>query len=101
LAIYFVSVGVMFLAAGASLILHAKCNAPPILGYVSSLIIDSVFFSETGVQVNSTEDGSSKASRPGKMEVKVADVWSNESVGRIAFAPAKWNNMVRKERWYD
>lgn len=101
LVIYFVSVGVMFLAAVASLVLHAKCNAPPILGYVSSLIRDSVFFSESGVQGNSTEGGSSKASRLGKMEVKIADVWSDESVGRVAFASAQGRGLVKKGRWYD
>lgn len=101
LVLYFSSVGAMFLAAVASLVLHAMCNAPPILGYVSSLIRDSVFFSEMGVQGNSTEDGSTKTSRLRKMEIKIADVWSEESVGRVAFAPAQGGGSVKKERWYD
>lgn len=101
LVVYFVSVAVMFLAAAVSLVLHAKCNAPPILGYVSSLIRDSVFFSEIGIQGNSMEDGASKASRLGSMEVKIADVWSEESVGRVAFAPAQNRGVVKKGRWYE
>ncbi|KAJ4314096.1 hypothetical protein N0V94_006610 [Neodidymelliopsis sp. IMI 364377] len=101
LIVYFVSVGVMFFAAFASLILHAMCHAPPVLGYVSSLIRDSVFFSESGVQGNSTEGGISKARRLGKMEVMVADVWSEESVGRVAFAPAEGKGVVKRKRWYD
>jgi hypothetical protein len=101
LIVYFVSVGVMFFAALASLVLHAMCHAPPVLGYVSSLIRDSVFFSESGVQGNSTEGGISKARRLGKMEVMVADVWSEESVGRVAFAPAEGKGVVKRKRWYD
>lgn len=101
LVVYFVSVAVMFLAAAVSLVLHAKCNAPPILGYVSSLIRDSVFFSDIGIQGNSMEDGASKASRLGSMEVKIADVWSEESVGRVAFAPAQNRGVVKKGRWYE
>ena len=101
LIVYFVSVGVMFFAAVASLVLHANCNAPPVLGYVSSMIRDSVFFGDSGVQGNSTEGGASKAGRLGKMEVKIADVWCAESVGRVAFAPAQGRGMVKKERWYE
>ncbi|UPX12110.1 uncharacterized protein EKO05_0002681 [Ascochyta rabiei] len=101
LTVYFVSVGVMFLAAAVSLILHAKCTAPPILGYVSSLIRDSVFFGDSGIQGNSMEGGASKASRLGKMEVKIADVWSEETVGRVAFAPAQGRGVVKKGRWYE
>ena len=101
LILYFVSVGVMFLAAAASLILHARCKAPPILGYVSSLVRDSVFFGRSEMQGNSIEGGSSKAKRLGNIEVKIADVWSEESVGRIAFAPAQEQGSVTKARWYE
>lgn len=101
LILYFVSVGVMLLAAVASLLLHAKCHTPPILGYVSSLVRDSVFFSDSGVQGNSTEGGASKAGRLAKMEVKIADVWSEESVGRVAFAPAQGRGVVKKWRHYE
>ncbi|KAJ4347502.1 hypothetical protein N0V95_005376 [Ascochyta clinopodiicola] len=101
LIVYFVSVGVMFLAAAISLVLHAKCTAPPILGYVSSLIRDSVFFGDSGIQGNSMEGGATKASRLGKMEVKIADVWSEETVGRVAFAPAQGRGVVKKGRWYE
>jgi hypothetical protein len=101
LIVYFVSVGVMFFAAVASLLFHAKSHAPPILGYVSSLIRDSVFFSDTGVQGNSTEGGATKAKRLGEMEVKIADVWSDESTGRVAFAPAQGRGAVQKGRWYE
>lgn len=101
LIVYFVSVGVMFFAAVASLLLHAKSHAPPILGYVSSLIRDSVFFSDSAAQGNSTEGGASKAKRLGDMEVKIADVWSEESVGRVAFAPSQGRGVVKKGRWYD
>ncbi|KAF9690566.1 hypothetical protein EKO04_011507 [Ascochyta lentis] len=101
LVVYFVSVGVMFLAAAVSLFLHAKCTAPPILGYVSSLIRDSVFFGDGGIQGNSMEGGATKARRLATMEVKIADVWSEESVGRVAFAPAQGRGVVKKERWYE
>lgn len=101
LIVYFVSVGVMFFAAVASLLFHAKCHAPPLLGYVSSMVRDSVFFSDSSIQGNSTEGGASKTGRLRSMEVKVADVWSEESVGRVAFAPAQAKGVVKKERWYD
>lgn len=98
--LYFVSVAIMFFAAGSSLIMHTLCRAPPFLGYVSSLTKDSVFFQNENTQGNSIEDGPEKAGRLRHMKVMVGDVMGNENVGRVAFAPSRITKRVRKNRWY-
>jgi hypothetical protein len=101
IAVYFISVGVMFGAAVASLVLHARCSAPPILGFVSSLVRDSVFFSHEGLRGNSTEQAAQTAKRLGGVTVMVADVQADGQVGRMAFAPVHQQYRIRKERWYE
>jgi hypothetical protein len=65
LTIDFVSVGIMFLAAISSLVMHLMCRAPMLLGYVSSLIRDSSYFKD--VYNNSPEDGTQNTRRLGGM----------------------------------
>jgi hypothetical protein len=44
MALYFISVAVMFFAAVFSLVMRHRCHAPTLLGYVGSLRRDSRFF---------------------------------------------------------
>jgi hypothetical protein len=97
--IYFISVGVMFLAAVSSLVLYYRCHILPILGFVSSLTRDSKYFE--GVQGNSYEDGTKRAKRLRAMGVKIVNVQGNDVVGKIAFAPAQEGLRVRRKRWYE
>lgn len=99
--LYFVSVAIMFLAAVFSITMHYRCQAPPILGFVSSLVRDSAYFSYDGMQGNSAEDGADKARRLGSLQVMVADVRGENKVGRIALAPMETGSRVRKGRWYE
>ena len=102
LAVYFISVGVMFFSAIFSLVVRSKCRAPVILGFVSSLVRDSTYFEGPDVYQNSAEDGVDKSKRLGKLQVMVADVGSGkEQVGKIAFAPAGIGKGVEKGRWYN
>jgi hypothetical protein len=99
--LYFVSVAIMFFAAVFSLIMHQRCQAPPILGFVSSLVRDSKFFDDSQTQGNSTENVTKKTKRLAKMKVMIADVKSGEEVGRIAFVPDDRWGRVKKRRWYE
>jgi hypothetical protein len=102
LTLYFVAVGVMFLAAIFALVVHTQCRAPAILGYASSLIRDSTYFQDHGVYNNSVEDGPEKSRRLRKLRVMVADVRSQkEDAGKIAFAPAGMGKRIEKGRWYE
>jgi hypothetical protein len=102
MAVYFVSVAVMFVAAVFSLVVHSLCRAPPILGFASSLIRDYTYFEDCGVNLHSVEDGPEKSRRLGKMRIMVADVHSGKSeAGKIAFAPIGMGNRVEKGRWYE
>jgi hypothetical protein len=98
--LYFVSVTIMFFAAVSSLILHQRCQAPPILGFVSTLVRDSKFFDDSQTQGNSAENATEKSKRLGKTKVMIADVKSGDEVGRIAFVPIDSGGRVRKRRWY-
>ncbi|KAF2821583.1 hypothetical protein CC86DRAFT_106527 [Ophiobolus disseminans] len=105
LATYFIAVSIMLAAAVFALVMRALCRAPVLLGYVSSLTRDSVFFTDADHK-STTEDGPQRSKRLGKMCVMVADVGgggSKEGVGRIAFAPAEMGRgrRVEKGRWYD
>jgi hypothetical protein len=82
LTLYFVSVGVMFLAA------HYLIRfAPTLLGYVSSLILGSSYFED--VYKNSLGNGTQKTKRLGSMRVMVAGVRNGgERASRIAYAPS-------------
>jgi hypothetical protein len=98
--LYFFSVGVMLFSALFALVVHARCHAPPVLGYVSSLTRDSMYFSES-VRGNSTEDGMQKAKRLANVRVILADTGRGNEVGRIAFVPAEHaGTQVKKGRWY-
>jgi hypothetical protein len=100
LGIYFVSFGVMFLAAIFSIVTRFMRHAPTLLGYVSSLIRGSSYFEDT--YKNNLEDGAHKTKRLGSMRVMVADVRNRgERAGGIAFAPADIGQRVEKGRWYD
>jgi hypothetical protein len=104
--LYFISVAIMFAAAVFALVMHSRCNAPPILGFISSLLRDSTFFEDvqTGgkgnAHDNSFEDGPTKTKRLIAPKVRVADVRGEDDVGKIAFAPVKEGFRVRKGRLY-
>jgi hypothetical protein len=99
MTLYFISVVIMFFAAIFSLLLHQRCQGPPILGFVSSLARDSRFFDE--LRGNSAENGTETTKRLGKTNVMVADVKSGDEVGRIAFVPVDKGGRVSKRRWYE
>jgi hypothetical protein len=89
----------MFAAAVFSLVVHYRCHAPQILGFVSSLTRDSTYFE--GVRGNSSEDGAKTAKRLRSLRGRVEDVHAGADVGKIAFAPAQDGLRVRKGRWYE
>jgi hypothetical protein len=105
--IYFLSVAIMFDAAIFPVVMHYYCNAPPILGFVSSLVRDSKNFENIQVICKGDVQGISSEDRPvrtkqiGAVRIQVADVRANESVGRIAFAPARPGLRMRKGRIYE
>jgi hypothetical protein len=102
LAVYFISVCVMFCAAVFALVMRALCRAPTVLGYVSSLVRDSSYFIPQAHGATSAEDGPEKSMRLGAMRVMVGDVGrADGEVGRIAFAPAEAGKRVAKGKWYD
>lgn len=98
--LYFLSVAIMFFAAVFSLIMHYRCHAPPVLGYVSSLIRDSKYFDDGKILGNSAEDGTGKTKRLQYLKVMIADTKTDEDVGKIAFVPAHAESRVRRRRWY-
>ncbi|KAF2030769.1 hypothetical protein EK21DRAFT_111641 [Setomelanomma holmii] len=96
------SVAVMFLAAVFSLVMHSQSQAPPIIGYASSLIRDSTCFQDSGVSGSSAEGGPEKSKRLGRLKVMVADVrGEKEEAERIAFAPVRIGKRIEKGRWYE
>jgi hypothetical protein len=105
--IYFLSIAIMFAAAIFPVVMHYYCNAPPILGIVSSLVRDSKYFENIqvirkgDVQCNSSEDRPTRTKPIRAIRAQVADVRANESVGRIAFAPARPGLRMRKGRIYE
>jgi hypothetical protein len=102
LTVYFIAVLIMFLAGCFSLIIHAQCRAPAILGFASSLIRDSRFFESQGMQGNSVEDGPQKTRRLGRVRIMVADVKGNkQETGKIAFVPAGLGGRIEKRRWFE
>jgi hypothetical protein len=102
IAVYFISVGVMFSAAVFALVMRALCRAPLVLGYVSSLVRDSSYFMSKVQGTTSAMDGPEKSMRLGAMRVMVGDVGcADGEVGRIALAPAEAEKRVAKGKWYD
>lgn len=102
ITIYFVSVAVMFVAANFSLVVHSRCRAPPILGFVSTLMRYSRYFADSDVSGNSAENGSDRSKRLGKLKVMVADVRGDQKFAvKIAFAPVGMGKRVTKGRWYE
>lgn len=96
---YFIAIFLMLGAAVFTLVMHWICKAPPILGFVSTLLRDSKYFEdESG---NSTEDGPQRTRRLRDVRVKIADVKGEQEVGKIAFAPALEGMRVRKGRVYE
>jgi hypothetical protein len=101
LVMYFISVGVMFLAAVFALVLRSRCRAPAILGYVSTLVRDSTYFDDCGIDGKSIEGGAETSKRLGKLRVMVADVGGEaDGPGKIAFAPVGIGKRVVKEGVY-
>jgi hypothetical protein len=91
----------MFLAAVFTLVIHSQCRAPAILGFVSCLIRDSIYFEGRGEHGNSAGNGSDKSRRLGAMKVMIADVGiANERAGKIAFVPVGIGMRVEKGKWY-
>ncbi|KAF1846268.1 uncharacterized protein K460DRAFT_406484 [Cucurbitaria berberidis CBS 394.84] len=101
IVLYFFAVAIMFFAAVFSLVMHYRCQAPSILGFVSSLIRDSTYFGDNGVQGNSIEDGVKKTKRLGDLGVMVADIKTESEVGKMAFVPLQTGMRVRKQRFYE
>lgn len=99
IVMYFIAVVLMLAAAVFTLVIHCMCRAPPILGFVSSLLRDSRYFEDEGG--NSTEDGPQRTRRLGGVRVKNADVQGEGDVGRIAFALAREGVRVRRGRVYE
>jgi hypothetical protein len=99
IVLYFVSVAIMFAASIFSFVMHYRCHAPQILGFVSSYMRDSTYFND--YKGNSSEDGIARTKRLGSIRVKLTDVQGMQTVGRIAFAPAQEGLRVRKGRWYE
>lgn len=91
---------VMVAAAVAALVYKIRCRSPDILGFVSALARDSVYFpadSRTG----STIDGPAKARKMRRLMVRVGDVRVGEDVGRISFAPMSVSGRIKRRRLYD
>jgi hypothetical protein len=102
LTVYFMAVATMLLSAISSLFVRTRCRAPVILGFASSLISDSMYFAHYGVYNNSTEDGSERSKRLGKLKVMVANVRVEpKDRDKIAFAPAELGERIEKGRWCD
>jgi hypothetical protein len=99
IVLYFISVTIMFAASIFSLVLHYRCHAPQILGFVSSYMQDSTYFKD--YKGNSCEDGIARTKRLGSIRVKLTDVQGMETMGKIAFTPAQDGLRVRKGRWYE
>ena len=101
LALYFVSVSVMLSAAIFSWIVRSQCRAPSILGYVSSLIRDSTYFEDYGVNTSSVEDGVEKSRRLRGLKVMIADVGNGmKNANKIAFAPVGVGGRVKEGKLY-
>lgn len=94
----------MLFAAVFSLVLRTLCRTPQLLGYVSTLTRDSIYFNNRGPGTTSAEDGPRKIKRLGKIRVMIGDVVGGEGKeppGKIAFTPAEFGRRVRKGAWYD
>ena len=101
LALYFVSVSVMLSAAIFSWIVRFQCCTPTILGYVSSLIRDSTYFEDYGVNTSSVEDGVEKSRRLGGLKVMIADVGNGmKNASKIAFTPVGVGGRVKEGTFY-
>jgi hypothetical protein len=101
MALYFISVAVMFFAAVISLIMRYRCHAPTLLGYVSSLTRDSAHFDNGEMTGNSAESGTQTTKRLRNLRVMVGDTKAGEDVGKIAFVPISVAGRVKRKRWYE
>jgi hypothetical protein len=88
MVLYFASVSIMFAAAVSSLILHAQCRAPTILGFASTLLKDSKYFDDPMYHMTSTEDSSQKSKRLGSLRIMVADVRDREAMSECKVVKA-------------
>jgi hypothetical protein len=77
---------VMLAAALAALVFKLKCCGPDILGFASSLVRDSPYFTDAD-KAESTVDGPQRTRKMRRQMVRVGDVRVGEEFGRIAFAP--------------
>ena len=101
LALYFISVAVMFFAAVFSLTTRRRCHALGLLGYVSTSTRDSVYFRDEDSQGNSAESGTQTTKRLRDLKVMVADTKAGENVSRVAFVPMSVGRRVKRGRWYE
>ena len=98
---YFVSVFVMFLTAIFALVVRSRCRAPAVLGYVSSLTRDSIYFQDCGLDASSTETGPQRSQRLAGLKIMLADVdGDTEGPGKIALTPASIGRRVEKGKDY-
>ncbi|KKP03069.1 major royal jelly protein [Trichoderma harzianum] len=75
----------MFAAALISLYLSWETHAPEVLGYVSTLIINSPYVRD-GREVGSTMSGEDRARKFAKLPLKICDVQPHADIGYIAIA---------------
>lgn len=101
--LYFISVTVMSCAAIFTLAMRSQCRAPTILGFVSSLARDSLYFNDPIYRMNSTTDGMGMSKRLASVQIMVGDVKADGDHGRIALAPdaGGFVRRVALERWYE
>jgi hypothetical protein len=89
----------MFMAAVFALAMRAMCRAPVVLGSVSSLTRDSIYFEDPELHANSTEDGAQRAKRLGNIRAMVGDARCDiEGAGKIAFVPTGAGRRVDMKR---
>lgn len=82
---------ILMVCTVASIIMQSKTKAPDILGYVSTLTRDNVYFEHC--QAGSTLDGASRARALQDLIVYVADVRPHMKVGRIALSTGRTGGM--------
>ena len=100
IVIFFVANIVMVLAAALALLLKLTSRGPEVLGFVSSLLRDSPYYS-ADQPVSSTLDGGERARIMADQWVRLGDVRDGEEVGRIAFGSAVRSTPVRYGRLYE
>lgn len=92
----------------ANIGLRWMTKIPDIFGYVSSLTLHNELCRENGLAVSSALDGLERAAELGDVKFRIADVRSDNDVGRMAFVPVSANmnetyqhGDVRLGRMYD